>query len=236
MSHTASLPDNDTTSMELQNSAIDHTDVESAAGAAAAVLVALPQAAAAAASAAGQSQFYNFVAQSFSKRKLGLTYSPAVYAHCCVGASCVSSCPGPRVDSAGKQCCELHATPRRLTKCKLPLHKYGAGKICRECWDGLRRRAVEPATAAAPPAADPLRSHKRRRAQSDPGESPDPAALPALTRRVTPPKPSSTAKKQYNTRREEQVMRLLEETHARRMAAEAAAAQTAGATGAAVTI
>ena len=59
MSHTASLPDNDTTSMELQNSAIDHTGVESAAAAAAAVLVTLPQAAASAAADSGQSKGCN---------------------------------------------------------------------------------------------------------------------------------------------------------------------------------
>ena len=59
MSQTASLPDNDTTSMEHEHSAIDHTDVESAAAAAAAVLVALPQAAATAAADSGQSKGCN---------------------------------------------------------------------------------------------------------------------------------------------------------------------------------
>ena len=59
MSHTASLPDNDTTSMEPENSAIDHTDVESAAAAAASVLVALPQANPTAAADSGQSKGCN---------------------------------------------------------------------------------------------------------------------------------------------------------------------------------
>ena len=54
MSQTTPLPDNDTTSMDPENSAIDHTDVESAAAAAAAALVALPQAAAAAPADSGQ--------------------------------------------------------------------------------------------------------------------------------------------------------------------------------------
>ena len=212
--------------MELAESAIDATAPDPAAAAAAAVLATLPQPAAAAAGKAGQSQAYNSVAQSFSKRRLALTYAPGVCAHCCVGTSCVSSCPGPRVDSAGKQCCELHATPRRLTTCKLPLHKYGAGKICRECWDGLRRPAAEPA-AAAPPAADPPRSRKRRRAQSDPGEPTRAQRLrtqpPALTRRITPPKPASMKKQWKAAHTDEEIMRLLDETHARRMAAEAAA-------------
>ena len=59
MPQTASLPDNDTTSMEHEHSAIDHTDVESAAAAAAAALVALPQANPAAASDSGQSRGCN---------------------------------------------------------------------------------------------------------------------------------------------------------------------------------
>jgi len=62
---------------------------------------------------------------------------------------------------------------------------------------------------------------RKRRATSDPGESPELAAPAALTRRITAPKPSPANKNQYNTRREERIMRLLDETHARRMAAEA---------------
>ena len=79
----------------------------------------------------------------------------------------------------------------------------------------------EAATAAPMP---PSKQARKRRATSDPGESPEPAASQALTRRVNAPEPASTSKKQYNTRREQQIMRLLDETHARRMAAEAAAA------------
>jgi hypothetical protein len=84
-------------------------------------------------------------------------------------------------------------------------------------------------------AAVPLpKQSRKRRAASDPGESPEPAASQALTHRVNASEPASTSKKQYNTRREEQIMRLLNETHARRMAAEkeaeAAAAGERGAT------
>ena len=72
--------------------------------------------------------------------------------------------------------------------------------------------------AAAAPAVTP----RKRRAASDPGQSPKPSAVQALTHRVTAVEPAFTSRKQYNTRREEQIMRLLDETHARRMAAEAA--------------
>ena len=65
MSQTASLPDNDTTSMKPEHSAIDHTDVESAAAAAANVLVALPHTAAAAAADSGQSKGCNMCVCTF---------------------------------------------------------------------------------------------------------------------------------------------------------------------------
>lgn len=72
-------------------------------------------------------------------------------------------------------------------------------------------------------AARPAKQSRKRRAESDPGESPESPAPQTLTRRVSPPQPASTSRKLYNTRREEQIMRLLDVTHARRMAAEAAA-------------
>jgi len=59
MSQTTPLPDNDTTSMEPENSATDATSAQSAAAAAASVLVALPQEAAAAAADSGQSRGCN---------------------------------------------------------------------------------------------------------------------------------------------------------------------------------
>jgi len=70
------------------------------------------------------------------------------------------------------------------------------------------------ATAAQP---KPTRKH---RAESDPGK---PAAQPTLTRRVKAPAPA-TAIKKSRTRQDERIMQQLEETHARRMAAEAAVA------------
>ena len=159
---------------------------------------------------------HNAVAQWFSKRRLAHTDEPAVCAYCCAGASLALRGAGPRRDSDGQQCCELCTAPRRLTRCKLPLHKYGAGKICRQCWDGLRRPSVQTAAVAAATAAPP-RSRKRR-AQSDPGELLAATASPALTRRITPPTPIAAQKKQRTTRQDDRIMRLLDETHARRMA------------------
>jgi len=149
-----------------------------------------------------------------------------VRAYYCAGTAVVLLGPRPRVDSVGKPACELCGS--RLTRCKLPLHKHGAGKICRQCWDGLRRPSVQTAAVAAAAAAPPPRSRKRR-AQSDPGELLAGTASPALTRRITPPTPTQAVKKQCTTRQDERIMRLLDETHARRMAAEAAATAAAGA-------
>jgi len=47
------------------------------------------------------------------------------------------------------------------------------------------------------------------------------------SRRVNPPAPAQASKKPHMTRQEERIMRLLDETHARRMAVEAAAAGAA---------
>ncbi len=71
--------------------------------------------------------------------------------------------------------------------------------------------AAQSASAAAG-AATSKPTHKRR-AESDPGQ------LAALTRSVHAPAPAAPLKKQ-RTRKEERIMRLLDETHARRMAAQ----------------
>lgn len=92
------------------------------------------------------------------------------------------------------------------------------------------KRSAAQSGAASAASAAPARSHKCR-AASDPGELPAQAASLALTRRVTPPSPVPANKKQRITRQEERIMRQLDETHARRMAAEAVAA-TAAATAA----
>jgi len=124
----------------------------------------------------------------------------------------------------------------RCCKCHQPIGRSAS----RGKWPSIRHNprcpadytTREPTTAAAVAAAAasaapaPLTPRKRR-VQSDPGELPAHATPPALTRRVTPPSPVKMSKKQRVTRQEERIMRLLDETHARRMAAEAAAAAPA---------
>jgi hypothetical protein len=142
-------------------------------------------------------------------------------------AGCALLCAGfprvvkgsPRMDASGlNQLCELCG--RRLSKVKH--HRaHGPGRACTpRCKPRQQMFELQAASAAA---AAPVATRKRR-ATSDPGESPEPATSQTLTRRVIAPEPASTSKKQYNTRREEQIMRLLDETHARRMRAEEAAA------------
>ena len=84
---------------------------------------------------------------------------------------------------------------------------------------------------AVAPAPD--RRSQKRRAESDPGELSAHAIPPALTRRITPPRPVPASKEPRMTRQEERILRQLDETHARRMAAEAAAAGAAAGPGAA---
>ena len=140
-----------------------------------------------------------------------------------VGAPVVSCRPAARVDSAGKPACELCG--RRLANVKHHRPR-GPGRVCApQCKQ--KRQSVDSSAAAAAAVSPPKQSRKRRSA-SDPGESPEPVASQALTHRVVASEPAPTSKKQYNTRREEQIMRLLDQTHARRMAAEEAAAAAAG--------
>ena len=93
----------------------------------------------------------------------------------------------------------------------------------------------EAASAAAASPAAFQRSHKRRRrAESDPGEplgarSPSPPSVRPSTHRVTPPTRIAAHKKPRTTRQDDRIMRLLDETHARRMAAETAATAAAAA-------
>jgi hypothetical protein len=158
---------------------------------------------------------------------LMLCDAPVGCTRCCTGDSVVPAGRGPRQDSSGKQICEL--CPIRLSRAKGKLHRHGPGHICTRCYNQLG----QPATAgAAVLEIANVKPSRKRRATSDPGESPEPASSQALTRRVNAPEPASTSKKQYNTRREEQITRLLDETHARRMAAEGAAAATGGKRGA----
>ena len=117
-----------------------------------------------------------------------------------------------RVDPDGQPACELCG--RRLSRVK-HVHRHGPGHACHPRCKGKQQQSAPAAAAAAVP-----RQPRKRRAESDPGQL---QAAPTLTRRVTPPKPAPALKKQ-RTRQEERIMQQLDETHARRMAAEAAAA------------
>ena len=151
--------------------------------------------------------------------------APVSPGHCCAGGQVGTAGGTPRRASNGEQLCEECC--RRLSRCKGKLYKKDPGHICQACYNKASRPSFAAADSTASAAAvAPPRSHKRR-AVSDPGESPEPAAPPALTRRVTSPPPLPASKKQRMTRQEERIMRQLDETHARRMAAEAAAAATA---------
>jgi hypothetical protein len=127
-----------------------------------------------------------------------------------------------RVNEFGQQLCELCGARLNRVKSHRP-HAPGraCAPRCKPRQQTSKREAAPVAAAAATVAT------RKRRATSDPGEPLEPAAPQAITRRVVAPEPASTSKNQYNTRREEQIMRLLDETHARRMAAEEAATAAA---------
>jgi len=155
--------------------------------------------------------------QSLSMPSLCLQSVSTVCASLYAGISVPPVSPAPRQTADGHAACELCG--RQLSKVKHH-HRCGPGHAChprcKQRGQPVRNQQV-PVTATAP-AVTP----RKRRATSDPGELPKQPAVQALTHRVTAAEPASASKKQYNTRREEQIMRLLDETHARRMAAEAA--------------
>ena len=159
----------------------------------------------------------------------------------CAGTLLVIGGSVARRDSAGWPACE--ECGRRLSRCKGKLHRHGPGHVCQRCYNQQRH-----STAVAAPSVAPAvhKQSRKRRAESDPGEhtarlrTPSPRRTRlAVTKRVTPPKPSPPRNKARTavcrTRTEEDIMRMLDETNARRIAAEAAAAQTAGAAATAAT-
>lgn len=138
------------------------------------------------------------------------------------GAPFALACATPRVDSAGEPACELCGRRLRTVKHQ---HKHGPGHACHpRCKE--RKRPTE-ATAAQSDAAA-THQPKKQRAASDPGEQTK-QQLPrtqSITRRVLPPNPTEQALPR-SMRSTEKIARQLEETHARRVAAMAAAASSA---------
>jgi len=152
-----------------------------------------------------------------SMQQPALIDAPVSCACCCVAAPLPMSAMVARTLPSGAPACEICG--RQLTKVK-HTHRHGPGHACHP---RCKRHVQTDEHSAATASVLPPKQSRKRRATSDPGQSPEPAASQSLTRRVTATEPSSSSKMQYNTRRGERIMRLLEETHARRMAAEAAA-------------
>ena len=130
------------------------------------------------------------------------------------GAACV--------DSSGQPACIQCGS--RLSRCKGQKYRRGMGHICQRCRNSVSRPAAAGSSSAAiahsaVPAAP--REKKRRRAQSDPGQ---PLVLTHSRLRVRAAKPSVPDRKKTTHERDAEMRALLEETHARRMAALTAAA------------
>ena len=85
---------------------------------------------------------------------------------CCVGAPLVSAGSVARSDSAGYPACEQFG--RRLSRCKGKPHKQDPGHICHRCYTQATRTPSSASPTFTP--LGPKRSHKRRRADSDPGK------------------------------------------------------------------
>lgn len=207
----------DCTIAHLRAPATADTMAEAADAAAAAVLADLPQGSAC---AAGESMLATPCAPCFPGLSLTRSVASMGGASCCVGILLVAAGSAARVDSSGKQICEL--CPVRLSRAKGTAHVHGCGHICQRCYDRQRRPARAAAVSAAPPTpATP----RKRRAESDPGESrprtPSPRRMRPTTHRITPPEPAPVQQKQRTTRQDDAITRLLDETHARRMAAQA---------------
>ena len=172
----------DHTSMDLEESTLDSTAVDSATAAAAAAMSDLSDLPSPA--IAGQLQRRG-LAHPFPPLSLVRYDAHGSCAHCYVGAPLVCARLTPRLDSAGKPACEQCG--RRLADAKGKLHLHPPGKICQKCYDGTRRpsSAAEVASTAQP--STPARSHKRK-AGSDPGQQ-LPAAAAAVS--LSPPAPPS---------------------------------------------
>ena len=94
---------------------------------------------------------------------------------CCVDAPLVCAGLVCRVDSAGKPACE--SCGMRLSRCKGKPHRQDPGHICHRCYTQASRTPSSASPTFTP--LVPKRSHKRRRADSDPGKQAYNQATPA---------------------------------------------------------
>jgi len=222
MAHAATAEHAEHGIVEPMDSAISDAVADVAAAAAAAALVALPQVAAAAVADAGQCQ-----PCSVSCPRLSIVDESSFNSSKSALLLCVDA---PSGDSPEDR--QIHIGNSQHPRC-FRCGQPAEGKHTRGKWPtvkhhprcppaSVKQEPATPAVAAAPP-----RSRKRR-ADSDPGEpcprTPSPRRTRPTTTRVTPPMPIAAQKKQRTTRQDVRIMRLLDETHARRMAASAASA------------
>lgn len=198
---------------------MQHSDTQAPYAAAAAMA---PEGGLDATAAAGERTHVRWGRPAMSKIG-GMPNHALVCATCCgVDALWSSEEFSARRDAAGRLLCENCG--RQLAKIKH--HRAcGSGRACHPRCKAQKRAADNEAAEVSAAAAAP--QARKRRATSDPGEEQHPAAPAcvkrhATTRRVTSPR-SPAINQQRMTRRDAQVARLLEETHARRVAAAAAA-------------
>lgn len=209
----------DHTSMELEESTIVSAAVDPASAAAAAAMTDLSDQASAA--IAGQLHGWRRVHRCAPLSLLPYDAHGSC-AHECAGAPLADAGSGPRMNEFGQQLCE-HCTTR-LNRAKGKLHLHPPGKICHSCY----MKAQRPPSAAVD--ATPVRAHKRK-ARSDPGQllpaAPEPLNRTRLRIRAprveAPPSPPPVKKAH---RIPANVSLLLDQAHARRMAAAAAQASS----------
>lgn len=116
-----------------------------------------------------------------------------------------------RMDESGlNQLCERCGERLNRVKHHRPC---GVGRACHPRCKPKPGAAANPSPVAVPAAAP--KPPRKRRADSDPGQ---PHERKAITRRVTPPRPLSPVAEKRTTRADTEATRLLDETHARRMA------------------
>jgi hypothetical protein len=224
MSQHAPPPPVEPTSMELETSATNATAPDAAAAAAAAALVALPQPAAA---AAGTPMQRMVAIPCCSSREMVLTCAPVIFACCAVGVAVQAAASGPARYCNWER--GMSAACSRQLRGQ-PLERNGDGYCCKahkQAQRNAEKRATAAAAAPAAPAAasasvSPARAvaprqTRKRHADSDPGEQQQRAR--PLTRRVTPPKHVQKKQRHGAARSDADIMRLLDETHKRRMAA-----------------
>ena len=157
------------------------------------------------------------------KLQPAFSYALVSCALLCAGATLAPPGAGPRTDTDGQQLCELCS--RRLSR--VAHHRpYGPGRACQK--HDKTQTAVPAAVHAAlstAAAASARRPQRKRRAVSDSGQQVE-HTVDRL--RVRAPKPTLPDRAKQKQDKEAATLALLEQTHARRMAAMALKEGAAG--------